>query len=1244
MAFDARRIGRSNRAVRALATLILTAAFLPAIAASGDETATPAVAPGEERQGNAAGGLSEASIVEVPIEIGPAEDKPVSETLYRGRVLGDAWDSYVGGLPANEAPYRPIPYGFYCENKPRYFDRSINYRSNLVLTGDPPMLAIISHIGPARGESSAGTLALCYPSLGKLRLGVSVGSRAKWLDEFDAIQTRFLPGMTKWSCTDDEVPVKISVTATALTDLNGAAVQVAIEKPAGANARVFWAFGDMSSTAEVQRGYDGEHGWVHAVPREYAVSDDEAAWMGALSRHTSPSVPDAISHAGCDWEGQKREIPAGAEWSGVILLAWGIKEIPEAIVSKALDLIKNSHEDSKPYSQRLADEWYDSFVGRSLNTEDRVRTLLGAAGETYERSAQFWRRRAQRFEIDTPDDTLDCLTNWAVACGEYYYIPPGLTMGHSVYTYWPHISHGFAAYEATGEHRATADHELLRFALAKEREKNGRKGHDIIGYWGMDLAWGYTWEETTQFLVEQSWAHYLWTGDAEFIRQIYPTVKKIVDTKCLFFDPDGDGLFSDEYPYQLYDGHDDHAYSVTNAASCSAMLDAAAGMAEVAGDGPYAKKWRLYANKVRDAFQDTLWFPEGGIPTALSAGRVRYKHPESAEIYMPVTRGLLSPLQAYQSVRFAREHLLQRGDGDVTIFYSNDWYPLLLCSQWIGAPETTETLCSAFMAGDADNWYPALSSYINSCYRMAIPGLSYVTRRNGNGGGLPDYVENFNSYLKLIMWGIFGVAANVPEGTMTLNPSFPSSWDHASIRTPDFEYSRKRQDGKESFEFATRIPQVTRVVWNFKVTTPVVKVLADGEAAAFTVHPEVGRCRVEVPVSVEHEKPVRVELHADVEKRGRVSYQRNVRLNENAPVRITGFDKVELVDPQRAFESSANALEFRPVKPGMRTAFLKVATGNISYYWPLDFEVAAEPMTILDSRLNIAEETLWLGLRNNTTHTLKGNLKVRLEIVDLAETKDWAIAAGSEKEQTIPVPKEALESLLPGKSRLSVTLGDSESAGYLVSWETADRTVVRETLLDRSTLLDLSSACNTGLHELRGWQNKWSNVLLQYEPLPRIFVIPYGVPFACGGGEGEKQLVQLPADREKGRYGWDQLAAKVKGKFSRVYLLMAGLHRNDESYTAMGEVQLRYKDGAVGRTELVPGINFDWIYSEYAPEAGAVDYGKVENAGSHHIEGFRPHFNVLDVLADPSRELEEIRIVKYPVDAKIGIISLTMVE
>lgn len=163
---------------------------------------------------------------------------------------------------------------------------------------------------------------------------------------------------------------------------------------------------------------------------------------------------------------------------------------------------------------------------------------------------------------------------------------------------------------------------------------------------------------------------------------------------------------------------------------------------------------------------------------------------------------------------------------------------------------------------------------------------------------------------------------------------------------------------------------------------------------------------------------------------------------------------------------------------------------------------------------------------------------------------------------------------------------------------------------------------------------------------------------------------RLPADGDNIAFTtlWDNypdsVTIPIHGEASHVYLLMAGSTNHMQYGIENGLLSLRYKDGTIERTPLVNPVNWVPIEQDYyhdihafAPLPGTMlpmrmtlDDGLMSRSPSGPSDGRGPADRyikggaavVIDLKADPSRELESLTLETLSGDVVIGLMGVTL--
>src|SRR5262249_16205186 len=111
-----------------------------------------------------------------------------------------------------------------------------------------------------------------------------------------------------------------------------------------------------------------------------------------------------------------------------------------------------------------------------------------------------------------------------------------------------------------------------------------------------------------------------------------------------------------------------------------------------------------------------------------------------------------------------------------------------------------------------------------------------------------DFADGIGMAARTLTEGLFGIQPDALSKQLIIKPGFPSSWDHASIKTPDISFEFSRTGDKETYD----IKQNTYKHLNLQLILPVLRdniaeLLVNGKPAKWTVLPTmVGKAAIEI--------------------------------------------------------------------------------------------------------------------------------------------------------------------------------------------------------------------------------------------------------------------------------------------------------------------------------------------------------------------------------------------------------------
>ena len=638
------------------------------------------------------------------------------------------------------------------------------------------------------------------PVLGTLRLGeIESNGKTNWLDELLNVTATFRPGYTEYQLVK---PAARIVIAPAL-DFHGFICRVEFE----CDTRLVWQYGGV---------------WWQASE----ANTNRVEIVGSEARITEANLPNGLVLAAWDGAGVGRVFttPHGqqAEFAAIkarklyhLVATWGVTRYDQGRADKMLARLDAANAAAWPGKRdELKKLWFDNYVTRALEPEKHLRQLLGAPAEELRRAREFWDQRRAAFQIHTPDAHLNALINWARCVSEYHRQGPGLILGGQQWEMYAHISTGWYGKEWGGDHAAME--QCLRLYAAMQAE-------DGFIRWLFPSLVAFRAENNAPYWVDQVWRHYTWTGDRQFIRDMWPATRKAVAWMRANNDPDGDGLFRDVYEYWNCDSNGKGPKSAAPSATAWAMLDRASRMAAVVADAAAERECRALADKSRAAIFRELWNEEEGRLGCIGTDGIWRSHPQTWEEYLAINAGLFSPEQGRRAMRWLLSHYGFEPQPGVHLLMCSDWWPLRWSCQWVPTGDNCLAALAGLKSGDADLWWPVLRTVIGSAFRSEHPGINFTIANTGAGGGDREDVDSDDPHTHVAVRGLFGIEPALHEGRLEICPAFPSDWKQASILTPDVSCEYRRDGDRATFRIRTPQPVVKIVRANLtgpQVVTP----------------------------------------------------------------------------------------------------------------------------------------------------------------------------------------------------------------------------------------------------------------------------------------------------------------------------------------------------------------------------------------------------------------------------------------
>ena len=389
-----------------------------------------------------------------------------------------------------------------------------------------------------------------------------------------------------------------------------------------------------------------------------------------------------------------------------------------------------------------------------LLENQELRTLTTAEGETLFKKAEAARSEtASRIRIETPDPYFNTLGGTLAMAADGIW--DGEVWLHGAIGWRMPLSGWRAAYtgDVLGWHDRARTH-FNAYAASQVTEVPNTLPHPAqdsalhlarsVKKWGTpQYSNGYIcrnphrnnqmhhYDMNLCYIDELLW-HFKWTGDLDYVRQMWPVITRHLAWEKLNYDPDNDGLYDAYACIWASDALYYNSGGVTHSSAYNYRANkTAAQLAEKIGEDP--TPYRNEAEKILKTMNERLWLPGKGHWAEYQDFMGHKRVHESAAvwtIYHAIDSETANPFQAYQATRYidtaiphipVTAHGLKE-NGYATIATTN-WLPYSWSVNNIAFAEVMHTALSYFQAGRAEAGYKLLkSSVLDGMYLGDSPG------------------------------------------------------------------------------------------------------------------------------------------------------------------------------------------------------------------------------------------------------------------------------------------------------------------------------------------------------------------------------------------------------------------------------------------------------------------------------------------------------------------------------------------
>lgn len=1120
---------------------------------------------------------------------------------------------------------------------------------------------------------------------GNLRFGIQAGEDSKWLSEMEEIRTEYSPGCMRYMVFDTLLGKgSVILHVAALYEGEGMIVRVELEgiqKPlsfvaayGGVSGERFSRNGDIGADPESSFYLKPEN----CLENEFTIDQNEfQAKYGRKSSYGERMISGVFPHT------------ARLDLADAIYI-----ENPATLLgSKAGDhpvlTASNSvRQDSVFYFLLLNPSSAPSFAYDELESlfEKTETSRLEVAG---------------RIRVNTPDEYINTLGGALSIAADAIWEYPSYLHGAVAWRMRLPGWRGAASADPLGWHERAKAHFRGYMQAQYIEPPSGPNTPDSSRNWarqkevpGVSLfTSGYVSRNPNQksaphhydmnlVLFDQLLTHFNWTGDKDFVKEMWPYLKRHIEWEKRLFDGDKDFLYD---AYACIWASDALQYSggaVTHSSAYNYRINKlAAQCAALAGEDP--EPYEREAAGILNALNETLWMPERGwfaeYKDLTASKRI---HPSAGlwTVYHAIDAGAANPFQSWQMMNYVEHeipHIPIKAEGlpdeNYSVLSTTNWQPYTWSVNNVALAENLHTSLAFWQSGRRDDafrlWKSAL---VESMYLSVCPGgfqqLSFYDAIRGEL--YRDFADPIGIAARSLVEGLFGVSPDLLNKRLTIKPGFPGDWEFASLQIPDLSIDYNKNGDSEQYLIIPRFPEKVELSALIPAKGASIKTLkVNGVDTEWkTVEENIGEPLILIKAAPAD--TFRIEAVWKGRPPAKPDFKRITAAGEDFAVSFGAASLIELYDPQAVFESPVtgdNQLT-ATIKGlnGLRTVFAKVKQGDMIWWTPLSFEVK-EPIEIVFGENS--GDNLQLQIINHTNRKITGDLSVN------------RVPAGSDLSvtgqgiHTVVIDRNFI---VFGTNSFSFNWDEKSMSRSYADWN-GHPPASRFEKVDISGIFN-DKASNIFRNEYQSPRSPYPTLQLPLNGIgnwcyPNIaadiddrgirkmagsqneIALSQDIPFSTPGDDRDNIVFVSLWDNYP-----DSVSIPLRGKASHIYFLVAGSTNPMQSRIDNGEIRVNYADGTsetlwLRNPETWHPIEQDYYLDGYAfymdaprplrlhLKTGWVgqdfqDYDTIPGFTNFAIEGGAA--TILDLPLDPEKELAAIVVKATANEAVIGLMSATV--
>lgn len=1119
--------------------------------------------------------------------------------------------------------YKPEGNDFVCVNPKFRFNRAL-YGTNTgfrVETGDLPEFALYM---PGMG--------------GNFKFGLIQGNKSKWLIKAANIKEIYQPGSMIYEINDPMLGKgSLHITVLALADAEGMIIKTEFKNVSG-NAELIWAFGGASGkkfSRDGDIGADPESSFylqaenckdnIYKIDKNsFQLLYGSGKILTEEERYEIQNLPENNKPVADNVNNQK-------QLNGLFPFLSILKLADVANQRSPLELYNSTASSSPVITGKIKIENGENYflIQNAYPAVTKDYNLL----KTFFSNAETAREKiADRIKLNTPDKYINTLGGALSIAADAIWEPPSYLHGAVAWRMrlngWrgPYVADVLGWHDRAREHFSSYALSQLTappvmgvvmdtaLHLARHLEKIGTAlfSDGYISRNPNDSTHAHHYDMNLIF-VDELLDHFNWTGDTNYVRKMFPLIKRHLAWEKRNFDADGDGLYDAYAAIWASDALQYSGGGVTHSSAYNYRSNKmAAELAALIGED--GTMYKNEADKILTAIQKNLWLPAQGSYAEykdLLGNKLVHPSPGLWTIYQAIDSKVPDPFQTYLNLRYIDKnipHIPVKAKGcdekNLYLLSTTDWQPYTWSLNNVVLAENLNTALAYWQGNRSEEAYLLWrSAIIESMYMSASPGgfeqLSFYDAIRGEL--YRDFADPIGVAARSLVEGLFGIQPDALHDTLTIQPGFPSAWNYSSLNTPDINFNFKRNGDIETYLVRQSFPKILSLKLIVKARKDdIAKITVNGKSVKWT------------QISASIDKPMlQINAPAEVQYKIQIAYRGKPFFNldysslvyEDLKIKSNGLKLLSVYDPMKSatkirLKSSELVAEL-PLFSGEGDFFIQVKQRAFSWWKSVSFFKIRYPQMYLPPDPSYPDT------------------KKRLEKLSLDNYFNDKVTNIFKHQYLSPRPTSPTLQL--------PTQGIGNWAYPLVTANVDDR----------------------GTREKAGVANE--------------IISTKGVPFRT---PSDSSLRNIIFTSQWDNYP-DSVTIALSGSASYLYLLMTGTTDPMQSQFINGSVTVRYTDGTSDELGLYNPDSWWPIEQDYYIDKNAFDIkaiipdrlylkeGKFAKAGSYKystIKGFTDRAidggaaTVLEMLLDGSKTLQSLTVRAIANDVLIGLMSVTLLR